>query len=402
MSKIVRVQGGDYKLSVGSTSTPGNIIFDTNPNSDPNLPQGSVVITGNLQVNGATTVIESQNLSISDRIIYLNDGEEGNGVNGASLDNTQKFSGIQVKRGTLTDAQLVFDEQEYLEPTWVFREDVTRNLQPIATNKIRTTNNLTLVVGSSGVVQITGADSYQEQILDYDRLLESFEIVSISRINNVATVTTSAPHGLTTGEIFDIKCLTDGSFDQSSAVVINTSSDMVFTYASTGINRSTIFVAGFVKPNAIINNNALPNMKAVADYMSATVISAFNLTNNRIRENDTLINVSDLDTSGISEISFEVDGQRRANITNNGLTVDSIRIKNDTILNVAGNDNILFDSVLNIPNRMSLPSTPIGYVKLYSKNVPSTGGTGLFFVNTTGTNDELISKTKALLYSLIL
>jgi hypothetical protein len=34
--------------------------------------------------------------------------------------------------------------------------------------------------------------------------------------------------------------------------------------------------------------------------------------------------------------------------------------------------------------------------------VPGTGGTGLFFVNTEGTRDELISKTKALLYSLIL
>jgi hypothetical protein len=401
MSKIVRVQGGDYKLSVGSTSTPGNIIFDTNPNSDPNLPQGSVVITGNLQVNGATTVIESQNLSISDRIIYLNDGEEGNGVNGASLDNTQKFSGIQVKRGILTDALLVFDEQEYLEPTWVFREDVTRNLQPIATNKVKSNNNLTLVVGSSGVVQVSGALLYQEQILDYNILLSSFDIVSISRVNNVATVTTATDHGLVANDIFEIKCLTDGSFDNSLATVISGSGNTL-TYSSIGINRSTIFVSGFVKPNAIINNDALPNMKAVADYMSAAVISAFNLTNSRIRENDTVVKVSDLDTSGISEISFEVDGQRRASITNNGLTVDSIRIKNDTIFNVSGNDNILFDSVLNIPNRMSAPSTPIGYVKLYSKNVPSTGGTGLFFVNTTGTNDELISKTKALLYSLIL
>jgi hypothetical protein len=57
---------------------------------------------------------------------------------------------------------------------------------------------------------------------------------------------------------------------------------------------------------------------------------------------------------------------------------------------------------LSIANRSGTPSTPIGYVKVFSRNNPGTGGTGLFFTNTVGTTDELISKTKALLYSLIL
>jgi hypothetical protein len=401
MSKVVRVQGTDYKISVGSESTPGNIILDTNPNSDPLLPQGSVVITGNLQVNGSTTVIESQNLAISDRIIYLNNGETGAGVNGSSVDPTQRYAGILIERGSLNDASLVFDEQTLQEPTWIFRDDVTRALQPIATNKIKTNVNLTVTLGESGVIQLESVN-YEQRVLNYNLLTTSYEISTVSRINNVATVSTTVPHDRSVGDRIDINCLTDNSFSGSFIIITEVPSDTSLKYSSEGFNRDTISVAGYIKPNVILNNNSLPNTRAVADYVNAVISDSRSLTNNRIRENDTGIKVSDLDTTGFSEISFDVDGQKKASITNNGLTVDSIRIKNDTIFNVAGNDNILFDSVLNIPNRMSVPSTPVGYVKLYSKNVPATGGTGLFFVNTTGTNDELISKTKALLYSLIL
>ena len=88
-------------------------------------------------------------------------------------------------------------------------------------------------------------------------------------------------------------------------------------------------------------------------------------------------------------------------IDNFGLTVGNIQITNNTIANIS-NDNVIIDNVLNIANRVTTHTTPTGYVKLYSKAIPGTGGTGLYFVNTLGTNDELISKTKALLYSLIL
>jgi hypothetical protein len=409
MSKVVRVQGTEYKISVGSESIPGNIIFDTNPNADPELAQGSVIITGNLQVNGATTVIESQNLAISDRIIYLNEGETGQGVNSASPDDTKKFSGIQIRRGLLPDVSFVFDERfveptnELLtEPTWAFRTSSTNALLPIATNKIKSNNSLVLTIGQTGLVQIDDAVvNYESKILNYSLLSTSFEISTVSRTNNIATVITTSPHGLSVGSRIDINCLTDNSFSGSFIEVITSPTDTSFTYSSVGNNRSSTFVSGYVKPNSIAVNNSVPNMRAVADFVNSSIADSRSLTNNRIRENDTAVIVSDLDTSGVSKISFQIDGTERASVTSNGLTSGSIRIKNDTVFNI-NNDNILFDSVLNIPNRMSEPSTPIGYVKLYSKNVPATGGTGLFFKNTTGTNDELISKTKALLYSLIL
>lgn len=80
--------------------------------------------------------------------------------------------------------------------------------------------------------------------------------------------------------------------------------------------------------------------------------------------------------------------------------INGITIENDSITGNI-NDALNVNSILNIANKPSAPSTPTGYVSLYSTNVPGTGGTGLYFVNTEGTNDELISKTKAILYSLI-
>jgi hypothetical protein len=150
--------------------------------------------------------------------------------------------------------------------------------------------------------------------------------------------------------------------------------------------------------NPIYNFNTIPNMRAVADYVRA---SAKFFVPTKIQELDTKVEVKDFDVSGVSEISFDVNGTEKALINDGGLFVGNINIYNNNIANIA-NDNILFDSVLSIPNKTAVPSTPTSHVKLYSKVLPGTGGTGLYFVNTIGTNDELISKTKALLYSLIL
>ena len=50
MSKIVRVQGGDYRIVVGSQGNPGTIYLDTSPSTNRTFPQGDVIITGDLTV----------------------------------------------------------------------------------------------------------------------------------------------------------------------------------------------------------------------------------------------------------------------------------------------------------------------------------------------------------------
>jgi hypothetical protein len=103
-----------------------------------------------------------------------------------------------------------------------------------------------------------------------------------------------------------------------------------------------------------------------------------------------------------SEIRFDINGVTQAIINSDGLIIDNIQINNNTIKNISVLDRISFDSVISLKAKAEdQPSNP-GYVSLYAKSFPGTGGTGVFFVNTEGPPDELISKTKAFLYSLIL
>lgn len=65
-----------------------------------------VTITGNLTVAGTQSSVESTDSVISDRQIVLNNGETNAGITG------QLMSGLEVDRGTLPNAMLVFDEAD--------------------------------------------------------------------------------------------------------------------------------------------------------------------------------------------------------------------------------------------------------------------------------------------------
>jgi len=413
MSKVLRVQGSDYKVVVGSTTTPGNIVLDTNPSGLVGA-QGEVRITGDLYVAGNTTTVKSETLEIDDNIIYLNRGEPGPGV---TPWNGEDSSGFQISRGSAPDGDvsLLFYEDWDIVPTpgspteqtWVFR-NADEDLLAIATNKITTKgDNLTLIGGGNGVITVEGTTDYEENVLDYALIGITYTISQIQRTGGVVTVTTlenvvPGLDPLVPGKNHvDVSCISNSSINGTYILISSTPTANSFTYTLAGPNiilGPPGSASGIVKPNPVKNDDYVPNMLALINYVNNATASS---DTNKIFENDTKVQTYDFDTSGVSKITFEIDGAQRAIINNNALTVDNIRIKNNNISNVS-NDNILVDSVLNLANKASIPSTPIGYVKVYSTNVPGTGGTGLYFVNTLGTNDELISKTKALLYSLIL
>jgi len=83
-------------------------INKTQNNTDPGatkivLDTNLVDVTGDLRVSGTATFIQRQDVSISDNIIVLNDGETAAGV-------STDFSGIEINRGSLPKADLLFDE----------------------------------------------------------------------------------------------------------------------------------------------------------------------------------------------------------------------------------------------------------------------------------------------------
>ncbi len=90
----------DYVHTTGVETIAGDKTFSNNVNVG-----GDIIITGDLTVNGTNNVINTSTLTIEDNIIEVNKGETGAGVGGGAGN-----SGMQVDRGTLTDAVLVWDE----------------------------------------------------------------------------------------------------------------------------------------------------------------------------------------------------------------------------------------------------------------------------------------------------
>ena len=99
MSQVFKING-DYKIK---TDAGGVITLDTGQST------GSVVVTGDLVVQGDRTDVEVGQLKVEDNIISLNTGETGAGV-------TLNYSGIEIERGSVDNASFVFDEST---DTWL-------------------------------------------------------------------------------------------------------------------------------------------------------------------------------------------------------------------------------------------------------------------------------------------
>jgi hypothetical protein len=415
MSKIVRVQTGDYRII---TAPGGTITLDSGSASivEPAGWPGGVIINGDLLVNGVTTTIESATLTVKDNIIIINEGETGNGV-------TLNTSGIQIDRGEEPDVSFLWDERigafvlvdaSYLNPADNLHESAlalgARSILTGGSNLTLVGSNLGSAGAEEGVVDVIGTVDYERKVLDYDLLNLFFEITRVSRMGGMVELQLDTPHGLVTDDYIYVNCFPFPQINTGTEPVIVTRiSDTVIQYVKTGIDipEQTFFVgvAGTIRPVSVRNDDFIPNMKAVVDYTAAAMSVA---VSNKIVQGDSRVIVTDdgfLDGFGnpqVSEIRFDINGVNQAYINNNGLIVDNIQIDNNTIKNRSVVDRISFDSVMSLKAKvLDQPPNP-GYVSLYAKPAPGTGGTGLFFVNTEGPPDELISKTKAFLYSLIL
>jgi len=323
MSKVVKVQGGDYQVV---TQVGGNIVLNTGPSI------GLTTITGDLLVQGTTTTISSETLEISDRVLYLNVGETLAGV-GGGID----FSGITIERGTLSDASFVFDENlSYTTPT--------------------------------GTI-IDGAFTFRNS----------------------------------TGTLIGIQ--TNSIFTGGSNLEINTGTGVISVNSSDDYSTN-VDAAG---PNAIPNKGYV--QQYVLDLIAEAPIAGFRKYNG----------LTPLDTSGVaydtgagdpeSKIEFTIDGTVEATVNTSGLLVNKIQLGgasgyeiNTTTgfpLTIKSDTNLVdIDSVLSLLDQSSIPSSTAGKNKVYSRATHGPGATGLFFSNTT-TADELVSRRRSLVFSMI-
>jgi hypothetical protein len=148
MGQFLHVNG-DYNIRAGEGA---KIVLDTGDGI------GEVVITGDLKVEGETVFIEAADLNVQDRIITVNFGETGAGV-------TLNYAGLQVDRGSLPNANIVWNESRLSWELSSFEFDALTGETPYTNSNLTLTRiftdsgtgsgNLTLIgIPGSGVVTV--------------------------------------------------------------------------------------------------------------------------------------------------------------------------------------------------------------------------------------------------------
>ena len=352
MGQFFRVNG-DYNIKV---KDGGTIKLDTGTSGD-------TIITGNLTVQGDVTSVSSTNLEIKDRIITLNDGETGPGV-------SLLYSGIEIDRGTYVDstavprAAFVWNETN---PGFTTDEDpasasgywqiVTGSsetaygfadsnlkLRRILTNSSTDSGDLTLIGTGTGVVKVAGTTNYRLQVTDNDDIPNK-DYVDFSILNN-PTFQIRAP-------------------SQDTRVII-ADKDITPNNASTG--------------------------GSLAYYQAATGYPI------------------SYDGASESGVGFLVDGTLTATFYKNRVVLQSLEIVDSEIRHDSSNENIFINTngtgklqtnyAIQLDNNAVSPAIVSGSHIIYSKP-QSTGKSGIYFVNTENTRDELVSKNRALLFSML-
>jgi len=351
MSKVLNVENGNYIVKVESGK---NIILDTSRgevDSNGNLI-GEVIINGSLLVKGQTTTVNSQNTNILDNIIVLNKYEDDTGISRVLANNGK--AGIEIDRGANGNrVRIAYNESINWNMggltglgAFTFEEDngsLVPDIRPIQVAGIKSPGTLWIDVGNE-IISVTNSVAYEEKIFNY--------------VN---------------GNILD-----NGN-------------------------------------DGILDGDSIPNTQAVVDY----VRYAFNTigVQSGIENFDTDFRVYDFDLDGSeSRAEAKIDGNVRFTVYDDRTIFNSLKFTAATIttntidvdleLSAPGVASVKIDDVLELtetPHADDVridPFAPAAGIKLYSKT-KGTGNTGLYFINKSNVNDEIISKNRSILYSML-
>jgi hypothetical protein len=399
MGQFFRVNG-DYNIKVRDG---GTIKLDTGASGD-------TIITGNLTVQGDVTSVSTTSLEIEDRIITLNDGERGPGV-------TLLYSGMEIDRGTYVDSTVVpraafiwnetnpgFTTEEDpasasgywmvatgQEGVYGFR-DSNLKLRRILTDATTDDGDLTLIGTGTGVVKVAGTTNYRLQVTDDDDIPNK-DYVDFSILNN-PTFQIRAPSQDTRVIIGDkeLGIVSAGSFVFGRKYLIR----------SIG---STNFMAVGASSNSVgVLFTATGIGSGSGTAFDATVGGSLGYYTDQTGYNIAPDNFSE------SGVGFVVDGTLTATFYQNRVLLQSIEIIGSEIRHDNSNENIFINTNgtgklqtnygIQLDNNAVSPARVLGSHVLYSKS-ESTGRTGLYYVNTENTRDELVSKNRALLFSML-
>jgi hypothetical protein len=353
MSRILKVSGGDYRLQVQSG---GNIILDTGSGA------GTVTITGNLDVKGTTTTVESINTTIQDNILQLN--YDPNSIyNGAGISSALGYeSGLSIWRGSLPTADFVFSEQ-----VSHYDSSLTSQAKPQGTD-------------------VPGTFILRTKTAQGSSALSSLMVRSITN------------DGLS-DLVFDLK---------NQPIVLRIAN----TAESTEPGAS--YAARLTDPNDI------PNLKFIFQYIASTWSAGnqgtalVNSIQYPARTGETNIQSNLVATA--TSLDMRISQQLKVQVDVSGLNVGQVlyfsgheisdRSGNANLVLRAYNNHVEINSVLDLDDQ---PDTPVisavsGATRLYSKSTSGVGKSAMYFTNTGAaqSTDELMSRRKAVVLSILL
>lgn len=338
MGQFVQTNG-DY---VVKTSDGATIKLDTGPGV------GNVRVTGNLIVTGDTLTVSADQLQVEDNIITVNYYPDRDALPAGVV---LRYAGLQVDRGSLTPASFLYDENDDIwlfvngspEGTLTYNNSRIR-LKEIHTNSDEDTGDLGFNVGNAGVLKIiSSGGNYNLRVSDNDDIPNKKYVDDAIQLSPTYQIKSpgSAPAGDTRVIIAD-KDVTPNIISEpgSIAAYIDQTGDTTF-----GESAVTVFVDG---------------QKTLQIFKDFVVFQDLEFNANEITSRNTNGNIY-VRTQGTGKLQV-----------NYGIQLETISVT---------------------------PAFVTGSSIVYSQT-PGVGDSGLFFTNSSNT-DELISRNKALVLSML-
>ena len=284
----------------------GSLVFSADPTFTGTVNAANLTLSGDLTVNGTTTTVNSNTVSIGDNIIVLNSDEAGT---------PSQNAGIEVERGTSTNATLLWNEST---DSWVAGvagsevDLVTTSGTQTLTNK--TINGSQLVAGSVANAALTNSTISGKALgTNLDTLTMAVSGTGLSgsqTYNGAAAATFTVTSNATNANTASTLVARDASGNFSAGTITaalsgnaSTVTNGVYT-TDTGTVTSTMIADGTIV-NADINASA-----AIAvSKLAANTISGVTLGNN--------LNTLTIGT-GLSGTSY--NGSAAVTIANTGVT----------------------------------------------------------------------------------
>jgi hypothetical protein len=190
------------------------------------------------------------------------------------------------------------------------------------------------------------------------------------------------------------------------ATSLTVTGNLVVSGSSTEVNSTDLAITD----KTIVLNKGEAGAGVTSPVHSGIEIERGSLTNVGVRYNDTSdrweltndgsswSNILSGASVGILNVVEDTTPQLGGALDVNGMSITSAS-NGDIVIDPNGSGQLKINHEVSLQEQGSDPSSTSSYNKLYAKT-PSEGGSGVFFVNST-TSDELVSKTKAMVFALI-